>query len=414
MTSDHQHKIIHFLLDHPDLLRDWISSYYPLSESQLKTYHKTLNWDRISENSNIHWTYDILNSFSEDLEWETVTQNSSAFKDKSFLDKFYTKIDWYGSDDICFGSIVANHGLYWDNETIEKYADRINFNKLSAESNVAWSEALLDKYFPKWDLVELAHNKSIPWTLRLFDKYLDESYLSYYGVQTNRTLITFHFIEKYKHSVDWEIISANPHLPWIEKDLLHLWSDKIDWSGIASNSFLFAHDPDFYQTHCDKWQSIKNKVWRSFSINNTFPWTIDIIENHKHYIDWNSLCSNPGIDWNEEMIDNYKSHIDWNQLCSNEKIPWNEKLIDRYAEHIQWGGFRKCELYDERGNLLSLTGGECYDQGLIDNKSFPWSIDILTRYEPSIDSKSISNKSSIWEKAFKPYINDEMIKILLG
>ena len=93
MTSDHQHKIIHFLLDHPDLLRDWISSYYPLSESQLKTYHKTLNWDRISENSNIHWTYDILNSFSEDLEWETVTQNSSVFKDKSFLDKFYTKID---------------------------------------------------------------------------------------------------------------------------------------------------------------------------------------------------------------------------------------------------------------------------------------------------------------------------------
>lgn len=113
------------------------------------------------------------------------------------------------------------------------------------------------------------------------------------------------------------------------------------------------------------------------------------------------------------MIEHFKSYIDWNRLCSNEKITWNEKLIDRYTEYIQWGGFRECELLDERGNVLSLTGGECYEHGLIDNKSVPWSVGILTRYEPSINSKSISYNSSIWKKAFKPYVDDKMIMKLL-
>ena len=86
MKSYHQRKISHFFLNQPDLFRDLISSYYPLSHSQLKTYRKALNWERISGNSHINWTHDILNSFSEDLVWKTVTLNDSAFKDKSLLD----------------------------------------------------------------------------------------------------------------------------------------------------------------------------------------------------------------------------------------------------------------------------------------------------------------------------------------
>lgn len=413
MKSYHQRKISHFFLNHPDLFRDLISSYYPLSHSQLKRYRKALNWERISENSHINWTHDILNSFSEDLVWKTVTLNDSAFKDKSLLDTFSAKIDWYGSDDSCFDSIVSNSGIYWDDEMIERYAYKINFEKLSAKSNVDWTEALLDRYLPKWNLVELAHNETIPWTLRLFDKYLDQSYLTYSGVQTNPMLISFGFIEKYKDFFDWKFISSNPELPWLEKDLLNHWSDKIDWDGIACNSFLFAQDPHFYQKHFERWQSLKDKGWKSFSSNEAFPWTRDTIQNHIHDIDWYWLSSNPGIDWNKEMIEHFKSYIDWNRLCSNEKIIWNEKLINRYTEHIQWGGFRECELLDERGNVLSLTGGECYEHGLIDNKSIPWTVDILTRYEPSINSKSISYNSSIWEKAFKPYVDDEMIKGLL-
>lgn len=414
MIPNQQHKIILFFLNHPSLFKDLVSSFYPLSQSQLKTYKKVLSWDRISENTNISWSYDILNYFSEDLEWKTLTRNKNVFSDKSLLDQFYRKINWYGSDDSCFDSIVANSGLYWNNEMIERYADKINFKKLSAVTNLDWRETLIDKYINKWDLTEIAHNQSIPWTLRLFEKYLDETYLFYSGVQTNQILVTFNFIEKYKHLLDWEFISSNPNLPWIEKDLLNLWSSKIDWSGVARNSLFFANDRNFYQIHYDKWQPIKDKVWKSFSVNITFPWAKDTIEYHVHDIDWRSLCSNPGIVWNVEMIENCKSYIDWNQLCSNEKITWNEKLIDTYADYIKWGGYKECELLDERGNLLSSNGGECYEQGLLDNNSIPWSIDILTRYEKSIDPKAICNNSEIWEKAFKPYVDDEMIKMVLS
>ncbi len=380
--------IISFLLRHPDYFLELISCYYPLSQQQLRKYKNDLDWNKISSNENIHWNKNIINEFKDEFNWKSLTTNKSAFVDRSLLDIFDDKIDWFGEDSYFGGSIALNEGIYWDIETIDKYADKINFDKLSESTTVNWSEQVIDKYLDKWSLKELAHNKSIPWSMELFEKYLDTSYLSYFGVQTNESLITFEFVEKYNQYMDWHYISHNPTLPWVEKDLLNYWGDKIVWTGIACNKFLFKNDKNFYQKNYEKCKPIENKVWHFFSGNEAFPWSKKMIEIHKYDLDWNNLCSNEGI-------------------------IWDSNLIDYFFIYVKWGGWRPCELLDENGYEISPVGGAEFVSGLIDNKSIPWSIDFLLRYENFLEFKALLYNTAVWDKAFKPYIDDNMIKTIM-
>lgn len=382
-------EIILFLINHPAYFLGSISSHYTFTKGQLKKYSDVLDWTKISANENINWEVNILDEFQDYIIWDTLTTNPSVFVDKSLLDNFSEKIDWYGNDNYYGDSITANEGIYWDNETIEKYADKINFEKLSISTNVDWSETLLDKYIDKWNFTELAHNESIPWSLEMFEKYLDESYFFYFGVQTNKSLITFEMVEKYNHLLDWHNISLNPNLPWVEKDLLNYWDEKIVWTGIACNKFLFDNDKNFFQKHCDKWQQIINEVLGYFSGNETFPWS-------------------------KLLIEKYKLSLDWNLLCSNKGIVWDTDLIDSFQKYIIWGGWKPCVLEDETGNVISPVGGKRHESGLIENKSVPWSIDFLHKYENELEFIALESNISIWIKAFKPYVDDKMIETIIS
>lgn len=384
-----RNEFISFFLKHPKYFLSVVSSNYPLSFSQLDKYKSVLNWDGVSGNKSIGWNAEIISKFQDNIDWRSLTTNSSAFNDRQLLETFDSRIDWKGDDRYWGGSIAANKGIYWDVETIAKYADKINFDYLSISTNVDWSETLLDKYSERWDYSELAHNESIPWTLSMFEKYFDESYFRYDGVQTNKSLVSFELVEKYNHLMDWHYISLNPNLPWIEKDLLNYWSDRIEWTGIACNTFLFKNDKDFLEKHHEKWQPIINRLWHFFSANESFPWT-------------------------KQMIEVYKDYLDWYSLCSNEGIVWDSNLIDHFSDFVEWGGLTPCEDIDENGNVISPYGGWRLEPGLIDNSSIPWSLKFLQRYEEYLDFETMKRSSSIWDKAFKPYIDDEMIDIIMS
>jgi len=354
----------------------------------LKLYKDLLDWNKISANKNISWDENILVEFQDYIIWDTLTTNPSVFVNTKLLNTFEDKIDWFGNENFYGDSITANEGIYWDNETIEIYADKINFEKLSISTNVDWSETLLDKYIDKWNFTELAHNESIPWSLEMFEKYLDESYFFYFGVQTNKSLVSFELVEKYNHLMDWHNISHVPTLPWVEKDLLNYWSDKIVWTGIACNKFLFANDKNFFQKQYDKWQPIINEVLGYFSGNESFPWT-------------------------KLLIEKYKLSLDWNLLCSNEGIVWDTDLIDSFSKHIIWGGWKPCELEDETGIVISPVGGKRHESGLIENKSVPWSIDFLQKYEHELEFEALESNNAVWDKAFKPYVDDVLIETII-
>jgi len=382
------HKIISFLINHPQYFVGLISMYYPFTWRQLLKFIDILDWDKISENRAIEWNEGILFIFHHIINWKKLSVNISLFKDRYLLETFTSQFDWCGDDGIYDDSVAANEGIHWDIETIDEYADRINFEKLSTNTNVDWSEHILDKYKDYWNFLELAHNDSIPWTINLFEKYLDESFLSYIGVNTNKALITFNFVEKYNQFMSWHYISLMSTLPWRERGLLNYWKDQIYWSGIACNEFLFANDKRFLVKHLDKWLPIGDKVFDYFSGNKTFP-------------------------WNKKSIDLYKDLLPWNILCSNEGIDWNTDLIDLYSSYIKWGELKPCILKDEKGFIISETGGWEYEIGLTSNKSVSWSIELIQKYEHAIDLEILNYNTTVWDKVFKPYVDDELIDIVM-
>ena len=388
-------KIIAFFLRYPIYFKQSISEHFPFTKDQLFKYKDFLYWGLVSWNTNILWTQDLIFEFQDLLVWRSFSLNPKAFKDKSLIDIFSDKIQWKVNDrNNYYRSIAANEGIRWDLETIEKYASKIDFETLSANRNVDWSETLLDKYRYKWDFERLSDNDTIPWTLELFEKYLHEDFINkdqvfeeFIGscIMINETLINYELVEKYKDILEWHFISRNGKLPWKEKNLFEHWSEYIDWAGIAQNEFLFREDPNFYHKNYDKWQINKLHCIHSFCYNNAFPWTVALIEKYKDSIVWDSLCANTGIAWD----------ID---------------LINHFSEYVQWGGLFPSYEYDiEKKENVLVEGSKLVKTGLIENKSIPWSIDFLEYFETKLTPELLRDNSAIWEKAFKPLVDEKVI-----
>jgi len=363
-----KNKIIDFSIKYPAFFLGIISSKYPFTKTQLRKYAYTLDWEKVSNNENILWSHEILTELKDLFHWDFLSVNRNVFKDLSLLDAFEDKIDWSGGD--CYGdSIAANEGIYWDIELIGKYADKLNFEKLSYSTNVEWSELLLEKHKDKWDYDELILNESIPWTLELFDKYFDKSTLLKIHVQSNTRLMTFDLIQKYYHLINWHTICSNPNLPWIEKNLLELWSERIFWSKIVDNPF-FIQNNEYCQKYSHKWQIHKKETKSSLAWNHEFQWT-------------------------KETIEKLKFELDWSVLCSNNSIVWDINLIESFSKYVVWGGWKDGELYNGQGEVVSPFGGKEYCWGLIENISIPWSIDFILHFEDKLELEALESNPAV-------------------
>lgn len=385
----HQTQIISFLVNHPQFAQRLLSQNYPFSLQQLKRYGSVLAWGLVSANTNIGWSSQILWQCNKQLDWECVSINPSAFPSIDMLSEFDAFIDWQGNEGYYGDSIASNPGLPWTDELIRRLEHKINFVKLSANESVQWSNALIDRYKGRWELSDLASNESVPWTLPLFERHLNESYFFYFGVSTNPALLrNIDLVEKYSQKMEWWAVFANSQLPWIEKRLLERWRQHINWYGLSQNEFFFRTDKDFFTNNMDRWMENEGKGFVGLSSNRYLPWSTD-------------------------FIDRYLPLWQWNTLCENEFIPWDEKMIDHFAKHIEWGGTKPGAIYNDYGEVLAPTGGFYFEFGLIDNKNLPWSLDLLKRYESQINLDDLSEHSHIWEKAFMPYIDDNVLDTVL-
>ena len=396
----HQDKIIAFLLRHPKYFINSISEYYPFTKAELHKFKDKVSWWLISNNLNIEWNYELISEFKEQINWKAFTVNSRAFEDISLIDIFSEKIIWNSSDEKTkHYTIASNEGIRWSKEMIEKYASKINFEALSENGNVDWTVELLDKYENKWNFIYLGRNESVPWTVELFEKYLKIDYINKdyeYDdfliesiIVSNRNLVNFDFIEKYKDILNWRHICYNDTLPWKEKNLLVRWIEYIDWSEIAANEFFFRDDPNFFQNNFDKWKRYSNFCIDSFCRNRAFPWS-------------------------KALIEKYKYLIDWEKLCTYSEIAWDIDLINCFLEYIVWGGFSPIYNYNPitREKVLDEDNQEI-KFGLIDNVSVMWSIDLLECFETKLTPRLMFYNSTIWEKAFMPFVDEEMIDTII-
>jgi len=385
--NSQQKNITSFLIQHPGFFRDIMSHFYPLSETQLVKFKRIWNWQRISDNIHINWTVETIRQVADCLDWESFSTNPSAFKDLKAIITFDHLIDWNGDKNSCFDSIAQNTGLPWNKEFVERYKEKINFEKLSANTAVDWSEELIDLYRNKWHLKELAMNNAFPWTIRLFEKYLDTSLFFYHDVKCNKQFISnIDFIEKYSEHMEWSYIFANPELPWSEKGLMKRWKKKQDWFGIARNPVFFQNDPNFFNNNLIHWRELARcNLGKAISQNTALPWSVDFIAE-------------------------YEALWDWEEISINTGIPWSKELIEKFSLQLIWGGESPCALCDEEGNYVSEFGGSSFQSGLVTNESLPWSIEFINQFNEFVDFETLAYNRGVWEKAFKPFLNDEMIE----
>ena len=123
---------------------------------------------------------------------------------------------------------------------------------------------------------------------------------------------------------------------------------------------------------------------------------------------------NNAFPWTKALIEIYKDSIDWKELCTNEGIAWDIDLINHFSEYIIWGGLVPCYDYDpiKREQVL-VEGVQEIKSGLIDNQSIPWSIDFLEYFETKLTPELMWKNKAIWEKAFKPYVDEKLIDEIL-
>jgi hypothetical protein len=100
---------IEFFRRNKPLFRKVIFRYYPLDIgliSQFVGILGLLNWDEISENVNIVWSDDLIESFDLRIEWEILSGNPSISWSEQIIDRYRDKWDWM--------SLSSNRALPWN------------------------------------------------------------------------------------------------------------------------------------------------------------------------------------------------------------------------------------------------------------------------------------------------------------
>ena len=188
----------------------------------------------------------------------------------------------------------------------------------------------------------------------------------------------------------WPSICSNSKLPWIEKNLLEHWKEFISWRGIAANNLLFK-DPNFFEKNLVKWLTEPDNPFYCLSYNELLRWSNNFIERFADYWDWESLSINPAL-------------------------PWSIKFIEQFSDQFIWGGIT----IEEENNYIEgnmsvghLQYCKVFNNGLVINEGLPWSIDFLIYFENKLDFEMLSLNTSVWEKAFKPYVDENVIEKVL-
>ena len=100
-----------------------LSEDFNWSEAMLEKYQDKVDWNEISENSNIRWTVPMIQKFKSRINWESISEN---IDEKTMTESI-----------------------------LETFKDKWNWHKLSSNERLSLSYDLLDKYADLWDWEEI-------------------------------------------------------------------------------------------------------------------------------------------------------------------------------------------------------------------------------------------------------------------
>lgn len=106
-------------------------------------------WKKLSRE--FKWNEELLRKYRSEIDWEVLSENTEMLWTASILENFKGYIDWK----VLSG--YADERLLTP-KIIEQFADRWDWHELSGNYNLKLSYALLDSFADKWDWSAIINN----------------------------------------------------------------------------------------------------------------------------------------------------------------------------------------------------------------------------------------------------------------
>ena len=392
-----------------------------LNEILIKKYQEKWDWQLLSRNTALPWSLELIEIFRDRWSWGKggLSTNSAIPWSIEIIDRYNNKWDW--------AELSRNKALNWSLDLIKKYQDRWVWDGLSSNEALPWSFELIQLYEDRWDWVRygLSCNKALNWSLDLIERYQDKWNWKDYGLSNNPKLPwSLKLIEKYKDKWDWESsggLSSNEALHW-SFELIEEYEDKWNWGELSSNRAL-PWSFELIEKYKDKWEWGENGLSR----NPCLPWSFELLEMYQDKWEWGKygLSSNKALPWSTKLIEKkdivwyeYEGYIsseeincwDWNSLSDNETLPWSIELIDRHKDKWNWKSLSENRGLPWSFELIKEFESKWDWSCLCGNIEICWSIELLETYKNTLNWSSIESNSSVYEKVFKPLMDEAFIE----
>ena len=86
--------LVDFLIRHPELFINLVSSFYLLSETQLEKYEENWDWTKIINNNNLKLTEKSIDKFDHKPLWSNcISKNETLSWSLEFIEKYKEELD---------------------------------------------------------------------------------------------------------------------------------------------------------------------------------------------------------------------------------------------------------------------------------------------------------------------------------
>jgi hypothetical protein len=252
---------------------------------------------------------------------------------------------------------------------------------LTYNVNIEWNEHQLKKfenYFKPFERSTSPHtvspwkgissNSNVPWSIDFIERYREKFVVRKYGLE-------------------WQELSANPHLPWHDNILLSSYEKYWDWTKIGLNEGV-QWTEEAFETYKERLPWIADPLSiQSISRTKNLPWSNDFIAKYKHNWQWWFLSHNEGVDWNETLIEKFRNDIIFSQLLTNKSAPWSLEFILKHEHEIAdaWTHASAEFIAFIWNRIFEPVVNEAFLEDLFTSLSNPY------RYRSTIKSRNLAN-----------------------
>ncbi|OJU85580.1 MAG: hypothetical protein BGN93_01895, partial [Acinetobacter sp. 39-4] len=348
----------------------------PWSIELIEIAQDYIDWDLISSSPVIHWSAELIERFKEKWNWKNLTFNGAVYWSDQLIEQFKDYCDWG----------ILSENIYWSEELIEKFKNDLDWSALSYGK---MREQIFDNSKEETGLLARVNQYENFWSIEHIDKYL--SYIAWDKLSADNSFFYTEELERYKHLLNWKIISQSIDVSIYNHDLVEKFKDNLDWHILSITTF-------------GDWNL--NGEWMVERFKNLWDWKVLSNFNLKH-----SFLTDHFIDlcFAEEVLDEpkasislksplinfiekYQNYWDWSILSKNKFMPWSIEILEKFKDQWIWESAKDIPVVSKVPTCSSAQNYPNSNQVSTKVSSFDLERESIQQLQDAVDWEKISNE----------------------